>query len=246
MRARRAARIRLNSCLTSRMKGLLYLLLQQFLLTKFLSFGRTSWCRLSLGDFRAPDFASQDSVLIHPTHMALPQIGSLSKASTSAQKEVLDHLFEPCDALFSLLAPVFSEPLASYEALIEKCRAKLRDLKNSENSSPEVSPLIAKIVSAHPRLGPSKDALSSHSTSEQKSLAGTQEQAQKLADLNNAYEAKFQGLRFVVFVNGRSRDEIMKNMTRRIERGDIWAEVDEAFNAMCDIAHDRAKKLAKL
>lgn len=178
--------------------------------------------------------------------MALPPIYALSKASISSQKEVLDHLFEPCDALFNLLAPVLNEPQASYEDFIENCRAKLRALKESEISSPVVSPLISKIVSAHPRLGPSKDALSSHSTSEQKSLAGTQEQAQKLADLNNGYEAKFQGLRFVVFVNGRSRDEIMENMTRRIERGDIWAEVDEAFNAMCDIAHDRAKKLAKL
>lgn len=65
--------------------------------------------------------------------------------------------------------------------------------------------------------------------------------------LNDKYETTFPGLRYVVFVNGRSREVIMNNMTERINRNDIVAERKEAFNAMCDIALDRAKKLgAKL
>jgi len=53
----------------------------------------------------------------------------------------------------------------------------------------------------------------------------------ELARLNEAYEAKFPGLRFVVFVNGRGRGEIMTIMRERIERGDWEAERDGAIEA---------------
>ncbi|OCL10861.1 hypothetical protein AOQ84DRAFT_288397, partial [Glonium stellatum] len=46
-----------------------------------------------------------------------------------------------------------------------------------------------------------------------------------------------------VFVNGRSRPEVMANMRSRIARNDIAAERAEAIQAMCDIAVDRAQKL---
>jgi hypothetical protein len=46
-----------------------------------------------------------------------------------------------------------------------------------------------------------------------------------------------------VFVNGRPRPAIMENMRARIDRGDIKAERQEAIQAMCDIAADRASKL---
>ncbi|PUU73052.1 hypothetical protein B9Z19DRAFT_1006250, partial [Tuber borchii] len=45
------------------------------------------------------------------------------------------------------------------------------------------------------------------------------------------------------FVNGRSRQIIIKNMEKRISRWDFEAEKEEATQAMCDIARDRAKKL---
>jgi 2-oxo-4-hydroxy-4-carboxy--5-ureidoimidazoline (OHCU) decarboxylase len=48
-----------------------------------------------------------------------------------------------------------------------------------------------------------------------------------------------------VFVNGRPRSEIMDNMRARIDRGDVKAERQEAIQAMCDIALDRASKLHK-
>ena len=46
-----------------------------------------------------------------------------------------------------------------------------------------------------------------------------------------------------VFVNGRPRPAIMENMRKRIDRGDVGAERQEAIQAMCDIARDRATKL---
>lgn len=178
----------------------------------------------------------------------LPPPSLFPELSTAQKIEVLDHLFEPCPTLADLLLPrVFASPYTNYGAFIETSRTQLLAYLAEEEKKAEISPAISKIISAHPRLGPSKDKLSSHSNAEQKSLAGTQEEAQKLAQLNDEYEKAFPGLRYVVFVNGRSREVIMENMTARIERGDIAKERVEAFNAMCDIAIDRARKLgAKL
>ena len=60
-------------------------------------------------------------------------------------------------------------------------------------------------------------------------MQGGEEVVAELARLNEAYEAKFPGLRFVVFVNGRGRGEIMAIMRERIERSDWEAERDGAI-----------------
>lgn len=179
---------------------------------------------------------------------SLPDPDKLSELNCAEKSEVLGHLFEPCPVLCEfLINQVIRGPFPSYTALIEASREELTLLLEREEAKPTISPDIASIISAHPRLGPSKDKLSSHSTLEQKSLEGSEEEARKLAELNAKYEATFPGLRYVVFVNGRSREAIMENMVQRIQRHDISAERREAFNAMCDIALDRARKLgAKL
>lgn len=161
---------------------------------------------------------------------------------------MLAHLFEPCSTLAELLIDnVMHTRFDNYKGFIEACRNFLIQFLCLEEKKSQVLPKIAKIIAAHPRLGPSKDKLSSHSTAEQKSLAGNEEEAQKLIQLNDLYERTFPGLRYVVFVAGRSRETIMNNMIERIDRGDINREREEAFNAMCDIALDRASKLgAKL
>lgn len=110
-----------------------------------------------------------------------------------------------------------------------------------------MDPRISQIIGAHPRLGASPKkilTLSEHSQQEQSSLQrATENEKVKLRQLNELYEKKFPGLRYVVFVNGRPREEIMRDMELRINRGDIVAERKAAFNAMCDIALDRATKL---
>ncbi|KAF3993096.1 hypothetical protein FT663_00920 [Candidozyma haemuli var. vulneris] len=180
--------------------------------------------------------------------MSLPDPETLAELKKDEVSDVLGHLFEPCPVLCDfIIKEVIKEPFNSYTTLIESTRGELLSFLEREEAKSSVSPDVASIISAHPRLGPSKDKLSSHSNSEQKSLAGGEEEANKLADLNAQYEATFPGLRYVVFVNGRSRETIMQNMTERIQRNDIAAERREAFNAMCDIALDRARKLgAKL
>ena len=49
-----------------------------------------------------------------------------------------------------------------------------------------------------------------------------------LGELNEEYERVFPGLRFVVWVNGRGRGEIMGIMRERIGRGDWEGERDGA------------------
>lgn len=178
----------------------------------------------------------------------LPPPSLLHTLSTAEKIEVLDHLFEPCSTLAGLLTEtVMTTPYQNYKHFIESARRFLLEFLDSEEQKNQVSPAVSKIISAHPRLGPSKDKLSSHSASEQKSLAGSEEEAQKLAEFNNLYEKTFPGLRYVVFVNGRSRAAVMENMQQRISRGNILLERKQAFEAMCDIALDRASKLgAKL
>lgn len=46
-----------------------------------------------------------------------------------------------------------------------------------------------------------------------------------------------------VFVDGRDRSTIMKDMQARIERDDVVLERADAIKAMCQIAADRAQKL---
>ncbi|CAH6719307.1 hypothetical protein CLIB1444_02S05512 [[Candida] jaroonii] len=185
----------------------------------------------------------------------LPDISALGGLSYEEKAGVLDNLFEPCETLTKVLIErLFTgKSFNSYKELIETSRFELLEyLKEAENESrtsgDEIRPEISKIIAAHPRLGaPKTTKLSDHSSSEQKSLQGSSEESEKLAQLNKEYESTFPGLRYVVFVNGRSRAVVMDNMRQRIDRNDIKLERIEAFNAMCDIALDRAKKLgAKL
>lgn len=171
----------------------------------------------------------------------LPPISQVPDLSLADQEHLLDHLFEPCQTLKTLVTQgIIKNAYSSYNDLIEAVRSELLHLLATSDSS---DPRINKIIGAHPRLGAQK-VDSSHSKAEQASLqAKSAEEGEKLAQLNAKYEQTFPGLIYVVFVNGRSRQAIMENMERRIAQGDVVAERKEAFNAMCDIAKDRASKL---
>lgn len=165
-------------------------------------------------------------------------------------EQIINELFEPCAALVQFLLPKLDKN-DTIPTTIEKSRSLLLDLINKYPNVNEIPPddmkLICEIVSAHPRLGvPMAIQLSDFSSSEQQSLTtGDPRLAAKLIELNSKYESTFPGLRFVVWVNGRSREEIMVIMNIRIERNDWIEEVRDSFNAMSDIALDRFIK-AKL
>ncbi|KAI5959489.1 uncharacterized protein KGF55_005317 [Candida pseudojiufengensis] len=177
----------------------------------------------------------------------LPTIEEFKSQSAQQQKLVYDHLFEPCDSVTWFIDTyVIKENFKTYPEFIELVRTRLLQTLNQttffkSRNSKECNTLIENIISAHPRLGaPKGTKLSEHSTNEQKKLEGIQS---RLKELNEQYESTFPGLRYVVFVNGRSRDEIIKNMEDRIARNNIELEKIDALEAMCDIALDRASKL---
>lgn len=77
----------------------------------------------------------------------------------------------------------------------------------------------------YPRLG-DKKVESAQSVAEQAKLGGYREE---LAKLNDKYEKAFPGLRYVVFVNGCGRPEIMDDMRPWIAGSNFTKEVDSAF-----------------
>ncbi|PBP27447.1 hypothetical protein BUE80_DR001735 [Diplocarpon rosae] len=176
------------------------------------------------------------------TFFQLPPVEDIPTLPKNERASVLDALFEPCEALHTLsLDQLHTQPFGSYNDLIASVGVQLTDL--AESSSTSDIEWLDKILGAHPRLG-AKKVHSVQSQAEQAQLnTGGEEEAKKLIDLNEEYEKAFPGLRYVVFVNGRSRPIIMENMRSRIDRGDINLERAEAIMAMCDIAADRAAKL---
>lgn len=152
---------------------------------------------------------------------SLPPISSLSSSPEATQIQVLNALFEPSPAIHQTLLPIVRERVfASYSVLIEACYNQLQTL-----AGPSTGETLLSVLGSHPRLG-AKKVDSAQSAAEQANLQG---QGEELARLNEEYETAFPGLRYVVFVNGRGRPEIMENMRVRIARGDYALEVDEAL-----------------
>lgn len=99
----------------------------------------------------------------------------------------------------------FVERLAAHENPLAHAREVARTMSDEEKK---------EVLDAHPAIG--GKPTSERSRREQ----GTDDDPQVLAELaglNRAYEEKF-GFRFVVFVNGRRRREIVPVLRDRLER----------------------------
>lgn len=172
----------------------------------------------------------------------LPAIETVPDLPTDDRAAILDLLFEPSKQLHSLSVPLLHEKsFESYGDLIAAVGVQLTDLSESASSSD--TEWLESILGSHPRLG-AKKVESTQSQAEQSQLQGNAEEAEQLRALNEEYEMKYPGLRYVVFVNGRSRPVIMEDMRNRIANGDLKSERAAAIRAMCEIAADRASKLA--
>lgn len=127
---------------------------------------------------------------------SLPPISTLPHASDSELTTVLDLLFEPSAPLTSLTLPVLrSTTFPSYPVLIAAVHTQLRSLAASPR--PEDTATLSAILGSHPRLG-EKKVESAQSRAEQAQLqTGAEDEKEKLAALNQEYEARFPGLRYV-------------------------------------------------
>ena len=123
-----------------------------------------------------------------------------------------------------------TEILAERENPLREARSVLRELPEEEQ---------IEALNAHPRIGAS--GLSGRSASEQGGEADASVLA-RLETLNEAYEERF-GFRFVVFVNRRTRAEILPVLEERLERTRA-EELETALDELVAIAEDRWRRSA--
>lgn len=150
---------------------------------------------------------------------------------------MLDLLFEPSPAIHDTLLPVIrTAQYTSYPELIDACQIRLLSLAAASSAS-DPDPRVLSALGSHPRLG-EKHVESEQSAAEQANIRATTGDDDDVVDqlrvLNDEYEAKFPGLRYVVWVNGRGRPEIMDDMRARIEKSDYSKEVDAALQVRKD------------
>jgi 2-oxo-4-hydroxy-4-carboxy-5-ureidoimidazoline decarboxylase len=137
--------------------------------------------------------------------------------------EELAELFEGRTRLVEVLA-TREDPLGSAEGAIA-------ELDGAEK---------LEALNAHPAIG-ARAGLSERSAAEQ----GTDADPvilTELAYLNQVYEEKF-GFRFVVFVDGRPKAEILDVLRERLERTQE-AELETALSELVAIARDRWERSA--
>jgi 2-oxo-4-hydroxy-4-carboxy--5-ureidoimidazoline (OHCU) decarboxylase len=122
----------------------------------------------------------------------------------------------------------FVEKLAAVEDPLAHARGLALELSDDEKK---------EMLDAHPAIG--AKASSAHSAREQ----GTDDDPAvlaELAELNAAYEERF-GFRFVVFVNGRPRREIVPVLRERMQRA-REEELSTAVDELVQIAVSRWRR----
>jgi len=132
-------------------------------------------------------------------------------------------------------APVLAERLGTAHGAPAEIVARARTLLASLTEAERVA-----VLNAHPPIGATR-GLSARSAVEQRA-AEPEDPAilAELARLNTAYEAKF-GFRFVVFVNGRARAQVVPVFRQRLERTRA-EELTTGLEEFLAIAEDRLAK----
>ena len=143
----------------------------------------------------------------------------------------LEAVFERSPELLSRLAPRV-RPDDSPEAIVEKARVVIESLPEKQR---------IEILNAHPRIGAPVSTLSEPSRREQ----GAEAEAhvlRELMTLQAQYERAF-GFRFVVFVAGRAKEQLLPELRERMTRS-REAELRTGIDAFLAISLDRMRKAA--
>ncbi|MGH3000669.1 MAG: 2-oxo-4-hydroxy-4-carboxy-5-ureidoimidazoline decarboxylase [Gaiellaceae bacterium] len=115
----------------------------------------------------------------------------------------------------------FVDKLAQEDDPLDRARDVARGLSDEEK---------VEALATHPRIG---ERSSEQQGDDPAVLA-------ELADLNRVYEQRF-GFRFIVFVNGRSRAELVPELRRRLQNTRN-EELDTGLDALVAIAEDRWRR----
>lgn len=162
----------------------------------------------------------------------IPKIDQLNESTIQEFEKNINILFETSPPLSRDLFA--ARPFTSYTELIEKASGIITAMTMDDK-------IIT--VNAHPRIGAPTQSLSSLSKKEQGAAEPNLEKTlERLACLNKEYEDKY-GFKFVVFVNGRPRSEIVAVLEKRLQSTSREVELQTGLDAMISIAFDRLKKL---
>lgn len=140
----------------------------------------------------------------------LPEILEQGYAS-NALAVALEVLFEHSPVLVNILEPQLRTVLKSSPLL--ESYTHLIDLALAQITTWDVS-AQSQFISGHPRIGENKN-LSKLSAKEQGSggvIPTSPEVLARLSHLNACYEVQYPGLRYITFVNGRTRLAIAEEM----------------------------------
>jgi 2-oxo-4-hydroxy-4-carboxy--5-ureidoimidazoline (OHCU) decarboxylase len=163
---------------------------------------------------------------------AVPEVAELNALSAEAFVAALAPLFEGATGFVRRLAE--ARPFESDAGLF----AAAHELAISMPEEERVA-----LVEAHPRIGADVETVSAMSRDEQGYDEESEEDLEtarayeELAMLNEIYERQF-GFRYVVFVAGRSKPEIVPLLEHAL-RNDRDAELRRALDETIDIAADR-------
>jgi 2-oxo-4-hydroxy-4-carboxy--5-ureidoimidazoline (OHCU) decarboxylase len=172
----------------------------------------------------------------------LPPIELLDRISAGIFAATMAPLFEGAPRFLGRLAN--ARPFGSLDELFDRARGIAHAMPVAEQ---------IELIDAHPRLGAPPASVSALSFVEQgydrdgaeaaarDAMADRDRVAAELDRLNAAYEDRF-GFRYCVFVNGRSRSELLPEMASALD-ADRASEIRRALDAVIDIARDRAARL---
>ncbi len=164
----------------------------------------------------------------------------LDAPTDEAYVAAIGPLFESAPRFLARVAD--ARPYATAEAFFAQARAIAQDMPEAEQ---------VELLDAHPRLGASPGTVSAMSYVEQgydvdakaEAIADPVDVAAELERLNADYEARF-GFRYCVFVDGRTREELLPDMAAALgEERD--AELHRGLDAVVDIAADRLATLVR-
>ena len=182
---------------------------------------------------------------------ASQSLAALNEQPADRFVEAVGPLFERSPRFIGRLAA--ARPFASWEQLFDRALGIALGMPEPEQ---------LELIDSHPRLGadraamrarselswheqgydregpthrPTRSAIRSSGSAEAERVGA------ELARLNAAYEARF-GFRFVVFVAGRSRAELLPLLSDALE-AERDAEIRRALRDVVAIARDRRRKL---
>jgi 2-oxo-4-hydroxy-4-carboxy-5-ureidoimidazoline decarboxylase len=154
---------------------------------------------------------------------------TVDSVGTDAFRGELASLFEAAPRFIERL--VAEGPFGTWDDLFAAAERIAREMPEEEQ---------LELINAHPRLGAPPASVSPDSFREQGYDRDVLEAIADLDRLNAAYEARF-GFRYCVFVNGRPRPALVRELEAALTR-DRDSERERALRDVILIARDRASK----